>query len=504
MWVFRLVSVLLVLLVSGCALISSPPVDYQAVMAEKGAEAAFPALKKAADSGDTKAMMMLADLYQSDWTGETNKSKAMRYYRLARDAGQEKAAGHWQALYEAGVREGRHVQADKNTREALIFEWKAPKKNVKSGSDTSDEYFAVSSGTSELDLQQEKHYFMPWGKTRSSRLYRTANAAGIDHNPDSGYSKWVLPNFLMPVSEAADSTPWRRIQFTYRLEPGKKLAEFKLPFELRTNLSPANKISVLLYHTGEVAVKTATSPGKSFLHYESPTIVDGKQPIDLAFWNNLDGDWRLMINGSLVGAGRVAPEKVTNGLSNHFFIEGDINIDSLILSEGLHSDTQPIPVLGKKPFNKLENAVIDRFMPDWLKVYLGDENADDWEYVEHERIYLRRSPFDWRRIVNDAVQTGPDPEIPVAPGQMQMIYQWLPGMASPRNSYLTSVLVTVRHRNGDVLRFPAQFLLGVVDENADLLSLKLLFNAIDYTGNDYYFGERSDMDLGEFRSPFDS
>ena len=502
MWVFRLVSVLLVLLVSGCALTSSPPVDYQAVMAEKGAEAAFPALKKAADSGDTKAMMMLADLYQSDWTGETNKSKAMRYYRLARDASQEKAAGHWQALYEAGVREDRHAQADKNTREAPIFEWKAPEKSVKSGRDISDEYFAVSSGTSELDLQQEKHYFMPWGKTRSSRLYRTANAAGIDHNPDSGYSKWVLPNFLMQVSEAADSTPWRRIQFTYSLEPGKKLAEFKLPFELRTNLSPANKISVLLYHTGEVAVKTATSPGKSFLHYESPAIVDGKQPIDLEFWNNLDGDWRLTINGSLAGTGRVAPEKVTNGLSNHFFIEGDINIDSLIMSEGLHSDKQRVPVLWENSVEKLENAAIDRFMPDWLKVYLGEDNVDGWEYVEHERIYLRRSPFDWRNIVHDAVRHGPDSENPVAFDRMRTTYQSLPEMAAPKTSYLASMLVTVRNRDGDVLRFPAQFLLGVVDEKAELLSVKILFNAIDNSGDDFYFGNRIDMEKGHFQSLF--
>ncbi|MCG8394231.1 MAG: hypothetical protein MI745_14225, partial [Pseudomonadales bacterium] len=83
-----------------------------------------------------------------------------------------------------------------------------------------------------------------------------------------------------------------------------------------------------------------------------------------------------------------------------------------------------------------------------------------------------------------------------------MIYQWLPGMASPRNSYLTSVLVTVRHRNGDVLRFPAQFLLGVVDENADLLSVKILFNTIDNSGDDFYFGNRVDMEKGRFQTLF--
>lgn len=503
MWVFRLVSVLLVLLVSGCALISSPPVDYQAVMAEKGAEAAFPALKKAADSGDTKAMMMLADLYQSDWTGETSQSRAMQYYRLASESGVEEAENHYQTLYAAGVRETRILQTPRIDDEALLFQWSAPEKVKKKRHDITEEHFSVSAGISLLGAQQEKHYFMPWGKTRAGELYRRGSSTGINHTPDSGYSKWVLPNFDVPASEMDGSKHWRKIQYKFNLETGQQLSEFELPFELRTNLAPNNKISLLLYGTGEVAIKTATSPGKSFLHYESPVVFDGKEPMDIEFWNNLAGDWLLNINGALVGSGRVAPEKVINGLSNHFFIEGDVNIHSLTISElGEQEASLPGAILNNEAFSRLESTLIKRFIGEWLQEYLG--NSEGWKYSSHERIYLRRSPFDWRRIVHDAVQKGPDPETPVAPERMQMIYQWLPGMASPRNSYLTSALVTVRHRNGDVLRFPAQFLLGVVDENADLLSLKLLFNAIDYTGNDYYFGDRSGMELGEFRSPFDS
>ncbi|WP_300526127.1 hypothetical protein [Alcanivorax sp.] len=502
MWVFRLVSVLLVLLVSGCALTSSPPVDYQAVMAEKGAEAAFPALKKAADSGDTKAMMMLADLYQSDWTGETSKSLAMQYYRLASESGVEEAENYYQRLYAAGVRETRILQTPRIDDEAFLFQWSAPEKVKKKRSDITEEHFSVSAGISLLGAQQEKHYFMPWGKTRSGELYRRGGSTGINHTPDSGYSKWVLPNFDVPASEMNGSKHWRKAQYKFTLEPGQQLSEFELPFELRTNLAPNNKISLLLYGTGEVAIKTATSPGKSFLHYESPVVFDGKKPLDIEFWSSLAGDWLLNVNGDLVGSGRVAPEKVINGLSNHFFIEGDVNIHSLTISElGEKEASLSGENLNNEAFSRLESTLIKRFIGDWLQEYLG--NSEGWKYSSHERIYLRRSPFDWRRIVHDAVQTGPDPEAPVAPERMQMIYRWLPGMASPRNSYLTSVLVTVRHRNGDVLRFPAQFLLGVVDENANLLSLKLFFNAIDYTGNDYYFGERSDMELGEFRSPFD-
>ncbi|MFO7529354.1 MAG: hypothetical protein R6W86_11185 [Marinobacter sp.] len=504
----RTLSLMMVLVctgIAGCASTERKPIDYEALVVEQGAEAAFPELKQAADSGDPAAMMSLANLYERDWEGETSKSQALRYYRLAQETGSEMAADRYQALYDAGVRETRAISHYGGMLETSVFEWVSPKEG---GAGSKPGHAGLASGLSGLDVLQENAFVQAQGQTTSGRLYRSVNATGIDHEPDGGYSRWILPNFYPVDSESMYRDDWRRTRFSFSFDPDRAWSEFELPLEIRTNLAPENKVSVILYNTGEVAIKTATRPGESFLQHESAKVFDGNGPIELEFWNNLDGDWRLLANGSLAGSGRIAPEKVTGGLSNHFFIEGDITIDSLAISEGHNREKASPAVLDTKRHARLEQAILERFMDNWIGAYMGEgaSASDHWHYKGHERIYLRRTPFSWRRIVRDATKDGPDllGKGEVDGKRMLEIYQWLPAMARPQNSYLVSLLVTVENPQGESMRFPAQYMLGVVDAEADWLGLKLLFNQIDESGDNFYFGNGADMEKGDFRSLFEA
>ncbi|NMM47444.1 tetratricopeptide repeat protein [Marinigracilibium pacificum] len=432
---------------------------------EQNYESAKYCFEKAGLAGNHWGYKNLADMYRYGQGMNKNLSIAQILYKKAIEEGNKLAQEKYEEIEKYGVKmlydKIPHDKLDgefgKDFVSIPVYYWGSPTESdfeQMNGEKTFNYYDKYEFNKSHR--QEVAQVLSKDSKNEGVRIIPNEGYFTLSHQPASGYSKWVFPDFGYRGQATDDKKFHSRKTFSIdvSIPEGKDLATMELPIQLRTSLSPGSAMYVNLRNDGSVTVRGVSSENKKgeyvFISNEKFKNTDR---IRIVFTAYTSGYWTLTTNKFSIEGYGALESNYTSGLSNHCFFEGDLNVHEILIYEDFAVDDVD-HALGL-PFNLFQNiqTQIGKKVGEYANRLFkcSDKyNFDNWQYMDHITHYVLRENVTIKGDLDTVIEEDKN---------------W--------TAYKGGMLVKGKNDQGDVITVPVDYTIAVDENTKNLIAVQI-------------------------------
>ncbi|QCK16702.1 tetratricopeptide repeat protein [Mangrovivirga cuniculi] len=421
----------------------------------------------AAKNGVAAGFKEMGDVYRYGKGINRNLSIAKRLYEKAVEEGDTNAKEQLEKLEQLGVigvyEPVPHDKIDgeygKDVFSTPVFFWTSPNSeqfDEMANNEVTYDYYGKY-GFNEDRRHKIAEILSKNSKNQGVSVIQKEGYFTLSHEPQSGYSKWVFPDFkLRTSSKKYHEYHFKKVFYlNISIPEGKAMAEMKLPIELRTSICPTSGLYIRLKKNGKIYFEGVNSKNKDresvFISKEA---FKDEERIAILFSAYSSGYWTIQTNkGDVLSGYGALKEDFIKGSSNHCFFEGDINIHEIQIYEDYAFEDEEIAMGLKSEDIQNIQRNIGKKLGDYANRLFKFSNQYDfngWEYLNHQITFLERQ-----------TTTIKGSEDAVIKDDKSFVY------------YSVGTLIKGKNSKGEIITLPVNNTIGINEKDMKLVGLHI-------------------------------